>query len=132
MRINGQLTKSFFLFIARFWVYSCYEIAIFLEFNSFWSIGVLRGVIRERAVRGLIGIQGQLPLTVTRVNSFLVLSLLKSKMCKRFKHYMLIFERNPNEIYRSIIKTLSWLEIFAKKMLSLFVFWYTVSESDRS
>ena len=61
------------------------------------------------------GLPGQLPLIVTRVDSFMVLSSLKSKMCKRFQHNLLIFERNCNEIYRSIFKTLSWLEIFAKK-----------------
>ena len=63
----------------------------------------------------MYGIQGQLPLIATRVNSFLVLSSLKSKMCKCFQHDLLIFERDHNEIYRSIIKTLRWLEIFAKK-----------------
>ena len=33
----------FLPFMNRFWVYSNYKMAIFIEFDPFWSTGLLRG-----------------------------------------------------------------------------------------
>ena len=52
--LMGDRQNRFSLLIDRFWVHSCYKMAIFIEFVPFLSIRVLRGgVIREGAVRGV-------------------------------------------------------------------------------